>query len=116
MPEDRPPEIPFYTWADGSRHASPERKPASLYDNDGVDRQTYEDPVCNQRTTPHDPHFHTVMRGLTLNCPGLAEPPRTSISLSDLEDALAGLDIYKPGLSYAETAEVIINYRKDNHA
>jgi hypothetical protein len=60
-----PPEIPFYTWADGSRHASPER---------------------------------------------------TSISLSDLEDALAGLDIYKPGLSYAETAEVIINYRKDHHA
>ena len=50
------------------------------------------------------------------NCPGLAEPPRTSISLSGLAEALAGLDIYRPGLGYDETAGLIINYRKDNHA
>lgn len=37
-------------------------------------------------------------------------PQRVTISLSDLEDALARLDIYKPGLSYAETAEAIMGY------
>jgi hypothetical protein len=36
---------------------------------------------------------------------------RTTISLSDLAEALAGLDVYKPGLSYDETAEAIMNYQ-----
>jgi hypothetical protein len=35
---------------------------------------------------------------------------RLTLSLSDLGEALAGLDIYKPGLSYDETAEAIMNY------
>jgi hypothetical protein len=34
---------------------------------------------------------------------------RTTISLSDLAEALAKLDVYKPGLSYDETAEAIMN-------
>lgn len=40
-------------------------------DNDGVDRQTYEDSNCGS-TKPHDQHFHSPIGGLTLNCPGVA--------------------------------------------
>lgn len=43
----------------------------SSLDNQGVDRQTYEPQNCGN-TKPHSQHFNVVMRGLTLNCPGVA--------------------------------------------
>lgn len=45
-----------------------ERDPGSL-DNDGVDRRTYEDPICGLSIS-HRQHFYEPMKGFVLNCPG----------------------------------------------
>jgi len=98
-------------------------KPGTRYDHAGVDRQTYEEPCCGSNR-PHDPHMYSPMRSFTVNCAGKAEPPRTSISLSDLTEALEGLDIFSNedyanelySLNRSVLAERIFNYRKDNDA
>jgi hypothetical protein len=44
----------------------------SSLDNDGADRQTYEEPNCDTETS-HKQHFHSPVGGLTLNCPGVLD-------------------------------------------
>lgn len=44
---------------------------ASRYDNSGTDRRTYEEPAC-KNNAPHEPHMHSPIGGLTLNCCGVS--------------------------------------------
>ena len=60
------------------------------YDNDGVDRQTYERPNCGS-TRPHDQHFHSPVGGLTLNCAGAREQEDITMLVTYGPQKIAGL-------------------------
>lgn len=45
----------------------------SSLDQAGVDRRTYEKPVCGSRQV-HGQHFYSPIDGMLLNCPGAFRP------------------------------------------
>lgn len=85
------------------------------YDNDGTDRQTYEQPNCGS-TRPHDPHFHSPIGGLTLNCPGVAGAHRLNLPATapEGEEAIyAALAAYGGTIVHAEAGCVTELVRPD---